>query len=153
MLCSNPQKIHDSIYIYMIQVRGSTASPSPPMVWVPRTRPLDPDSRAICSISELQLPICTLFAPLQSPNPPICALYAPLRSPNFSTYNLYGLFTSLQTVYMYIYIYIYIHARHMHHFGAPTSLHIFYMDYLHHYRQYTCMYIYTYVCLSVYLSI
>ena len=47
--------------VYMIQVRGSTDPPL--MVWVPKTRPLDPDPRAICNISELQLPIFTVFAP------------------------------------------------------------------------------------------
>ena len=67
---SDPTKYKPSNRFYMIQARGSTAPPPP----------TPPDSRAICSNSELQLPICTLFAPLQSPNPPICALYAPLRS-------------------------------------------------------------------------
>ena len=43
-----------------------------------------------------------------NPNPPICALFAPLGSPNFSTYNLYGLFASLETINIYIYIYVQI---------------------------------------------
>ena len=101
--------IYTYIYIYDSGSRLDSP-PLPPMVWVSRTRALDPDSRAICSISKLQFPICTLFAPLQSPNPPICALYAPLRRPTFSTYNLYGSFTSLETIYIiYIYINIYIY--------------------------------------------
>ena len=80
--------IIEDIYIYIcIWFRFAVRRPPPlppPMVWVSRARPLDPDSRAICSISELQLPICKLFAPL--------------GSPSFSTYNLYGLFTSLETI-------------------------------------------------------
>ena len=103
-------------YSYMIQVHP------PPMVWVPRTRPLDPDSRAICSISELQLPICTLFAPLQSPNPPVCALHAPLRSPNFPTYNLHVLFTSLGTKYIHIHLHLH---KHLHiHMQIHIHIHI-----------------------------
>ena len=120
------------------------------MVWVTRTRPLDPDSHAICSISELQLPICTLFAPLQSPNPPICALYAPLRSPNFSTYNLYGLFTSLQTVYMYIYIYM----RAICTTSEPQLLYIYsiWIIYIITDSIHVCIYIHMSVYLSIYLS-
>ena len=132
------QCMHACIYIYMcvcmyvyiyiflwcvIQVRGLTA---PPMVWVPRTRPLDPDSRAVCSISELQLLICTLFAPL--------------RSPNFSLYNLCGLFTSLETIFIYMYMRVCVTKNNTHiHRGrgdddGPLETYIYmYITYIHTY--------------------
>ena len=88
-----------SLYIYIYIHDSGSRFDSPP------TNGTGPQDQALGSrFSELQLPVCTLFAALQSPNPPICALYAPLRSPNFSTYNLYGLFTSLETIYIYKYI-------------------------------------------------
>ena len=94
--------------ICIIQARGSTAPPLPPNGVGPQGQAAG--SRFSCYLKHFRAPasnlhtICTLFAALQSPNPPICALYTPLRSPNFSTHNLYGLFTSLETIYIYKYI-------------------------------------------------
>ena len=82
----------------------------------------------------------------ESPGPgpwiQILMLFAHFRAP---AYNLHAIFTtSAQTLQF---------ARFLHHLGAPTSLHIIYMDYLHHWRQsvfiYIYMYIYMYVCMYI----
>ena len=85
------------MWVWYIWSRFAGRQP-PPMVWVPRTKPLDPDSPAICSSSELQHPI---WMPS-----------APLRSTNFSTYMDY-LHYSLETN-IYIYIYMTKNNTHIH---------------------------------------
>ena len=96
-LSENVKELHTK-HTYMIQVRGSTASPQ----WY--------------------------GSPGPGPWIQILVLFAAFQSSSFQF------------------------ARYLHHFGAPASLHIIFMDHLHHWRQYN-IHIYIYIIYILYIYI
>ena len=103
--------IYLSIYLYIyiytcIWFRFAVWQP-PPMVWVPRARPLDPDFRAFCNISELQLPICPNHFNLRA----ICTTSEPHL---LYIQSIWIIYITRDNIYIYIYIYIcFIHLYMM----------------------------------------